>query len=136
MDNSMIQIDSTSHVPIYRQIVDSVRSAIAAGTYPAGDMLPSVRAMAKKLIVNPNTVQRAYESLDHEGLATSRKGVGLFVTSNGVVAARASAKRAIRERFSDVIDSAVAAGLDGDQILKLFSQSAKTSKPTRGSKND
>lgn len=129
----MIQIDSTSHVPIYRQIVDSIRSAIAAGTYLAGDMLPSVRSTATELVVNPNTVQRAYESLDHEGLVASRKGVGLFVTKNGAAVARKAARQAVRERFNAAIDSAIAGGLDAKEILKLFEQAVKTSQPTRGS---
>ena len=130
----MIQIDPTSHVPIYRQIVDSIRSAIAAGTYLAGDMLPSVRSMATELIVNPNTVQRACETLEREGLVAGRKGVGMFVTKNGAAAARATARQAVREQFRAAIDSAVAAGLDADEILKLFEQAVKASQPTKGNK--
>ncbi len=71
-------IDPKSHVPIYRQIVEQVRSAIDAGVYRPGEALPSLRALAVEIRVNPNTVQRAYEELDRQGVIESRRGLGVF----------------------------------------------------------
>lgn len=68
-----------SNAPIYRQITDQVRRAVAAGTLLPGDQLPSVRALAEILVVNPNTVARAYADLTQEGVLESQAGKGLFV---------------------------------------------------------
>ncbi len=81
-----MNIDPSSHVPIYLQIADAVRAAVAAGVYRSGEVLPSLRAMAIKLHVNPNTVQRA----------VSRVGAGradLFATRPRSVRRRASRRR-------------------------------------------
>ena len=61
-------IDPHSHLPIYLQIADEIRAAVAAGIYRPGEALPSLRAMAVEIHVNPNTVQRAYDELEREGL--------------------------------------------------------------------
>lgn len=74
-----IQITAGSNLPIYRQIVDQVRLAIAAGTLIPGDQLPSVRSIAESLLVNPNTVARAYGELTRDGLLDARPGKGLFI---------------------------------------------------------
>ena len=68
-----------SNVPIYRQIVEQVRKAVATGELEAGKQLPSVRALAELLVINPNTVARAYNDLVHEGVLASQPGKGLFV---------------------------------------------------------
>jgi len=73
-----MKIDPSSHVPIYLQIADAVRAAVAAGVYRPGEMLPSLRAMAIQIHVNPNTVQRAYDALEREGLIHSQRGRGLL----------------------------------------------------------
>ena len=78
-----MQIDPSSHVPIYLQIADDIRAAVAAGVYRPGEVLPSLRAMAIEVHVNPNTVQRAYDELEREGLIYSQRGRGLFVAEQG-----------------------------------------------------
>ena len=78
-----MNINPSGHVPIYLQIADAVRAAVAAGVYRPGEMLPSLRAMAIQVHVNPNTVQRAYDELEREGLIYSQRGRGLFVAERG-----------------------------------------------------
>ena len=73
-----MKIDPRSHVPIYLQIADGIRAAVAAGLYLPGEALPSLRNLAIEVQVNPNTVQRAYDELEREGLVYSRRGKGLF----------------------------------------------------------
>jgi GntR family transcriptional regulator len=68
-----------SNVPIYRQITDQVRKAVATSALSPGEQLPSVRALAELLVINPNTVARAYADLTHEGVLESQTGKGLFV---------------------------------------------------------
>lgn len=65
--------------PIFRQIVDGIRKDIATGVIPHGSKLPSVRALAMQLTINPNTVSKAYAELTAQGLLESRKGLGVFV---------------------------------------------------------
>ncbi len=65
--------------PITRQIVDAIRRQVAAGELVVGDMLPSVRGLAQQLLINPNTVAKAYQELTAEGWLDARPGLGLFV---------------------------------------------------------
>ena len=74
-----MKIDPRSHIPIYLQIADGIREAVASGVYRPGDSLPSLRAMALEIQVNPNTVQRAYDELARGGLIYAQRGKGLFV---------------------------------------------------------
>mgnify|MGYP001030540141 FL=1 len=73
-------IDPSSGTPIYRQIVDQVRQAVAGGTLRPGDRLPSVRDLALELALNPNTVAKAYQELERSGVIETPRGKGSFVT--------------------------------------------------------
>ena len=127
-----MDIDSNSHVPIYEQIVDSVRAGIAAGIHRPGEMLPSLRTMALELVVNPNTVQRAYEVLEREGIVHSRRGIGLFVTKHGVASSRAKSKSALLASLSGDIASARSAGLTDQNIRTAFEKALnRTARQTR-----
>ena len=77
-----IHISQDAGIPIYRQIVEQVRDSIDAGVHRPGEALPSLRALAVEIRVNPNTVQRAYEELEREGLVESRRGRGVFVVES------------------------------------------------------
>ena len=72
-------IDPSSGTPIYRQIVDQVRQAVAGGTLRPGDRLPSVRDLALELAVNPNTIAKAYQELERDGVIETPRGRGSFV---------------------------------------------------------
>ena len=74
----MISLNYRDSRPIYEQVRDGLRRLIITGAIPAGDKLPSVRVMAGQLAINPNTIQRAYESLEQEGYAYSVPGKGSF----------------------------------------------------------
>lgn len=78
----LIRIQSSSGVPITRQIMDQIRTQCASETLLPGDRLPSVRELAKELAVNPNTILRVYERLTAEGLLERRHGDGTFVAEN------------------------------------------------------
>ncbi len=88
------RIDPRSPTPIYAQIAALVRVAVAAGDLTAGDGLPSVRALATRLRVNPATVVQAYRELEVEGLVQMRQGAGTFVTD-------VTPERRARERATD-----------------------------------
>jgi GntR family transcriptional regulator len=75
------RLDSNSGVPRYRQIQDQIRFGIASGMLQAGEQLPTVRALAVELSINPNTVIKAYSELEREGVLTSEQGSGTFVAT-------------------------------------------------------
>lgn len=74
----LITLDLSDERPIYQQIVDEVRRALVLGTLAPEDPLPSVRALAAELRVNPNTVQQAYRELERAGIIYTRRGQGTF----------------------------------------------------------
>ena len=73
------QVDPSSGVPAYRQLMDQVRYYVAAGTLAPGDKLPSIRALAKKLGLNPTTITKAYGELQHAGVVQLLQGKGVFI---------------------------------------------------------
>src|SRR5207302_11060027 len=80
------QLNSKSGVPIYRQIQDQIRYGIASGLLNPGEQLPTVRALAVELSVNPNTVIKSYSELEREGVLTTEQGSGTFVAAQQPVA--------------------------------------------------
>jgi GntR family transcriptional regulator len=115
-----VQIDPHSHVPIYLQIADGVRAAVAAGVYRPGDALPSLRAMAIQAHVNPNTVQRAYDELEREGLIYCRRGRGLFVAEQGLASAQSVTGNGVRRALEDAIRAGQTAGMSANEVRQLF----------------
>ena len=92
-----IRISGSDGVPIYRQIVNQVKYLVAVGRMSVGEQLPTVRALAEQLVVNPNTVARAYRELESAGVIASRQGSGAFVAGNGSPLARATSKNCCRK---------------------------------------
>ena len=119
------QIDPTSSLPIYRQLRNQVRRAVARGKLQPDDRLPSVRELSRALVVNPNTVARVYTELEREGLIHTRPGLGVFV-------ARPKAeltKRVRRERLVEIVDSllteAVHLAFSAEEVTSLVAERTK-----------
>ncbi len=104
------------NIPIYLQIMHSIRRAIVTGEITRGDKLPSVREKAEDLKVNPNTVQRAYQELEREGTCETRRGTGTFVVESENLVADLRATMA-----NEVVDACItglsALGFDDGEIL-------------------
>jgi GntR family transcriptional regulator len=115
-----MQIDPHSHVPIYLQIADGVRAAVASGVYRPGEALPSLRAMAIRAHVNPNTVQRAYDELEREGLIYCQRGRGLFVAERGTQSAQSVTGNGVRRALEDAIRAGQTAGMTTKEVRQLF----------------
>ncbi len=130
-----MSINSNSHVPIFRQIAEHIRTGISAGIYQPDEMLPSLRALALELVVNPNTIQRAYEELEREGLVYSRRGLGLFVARQAVRSARSQSQDDVEKAFADGIRLARSAGLPDDEIRHVFSKSLARKMDKTGGKS-
>jgi GntR family transcriptional regulator len=116
----LVQIDPRRHLPIYLQIAEAIRGAVTAGTYRPGEALPSLRELAVTLRVNPNTVQRAYDELSREGIAESRRGLGLFVAERAAADARPRTVEELRGEFERWIRVGLAAGLSRNAIAVAF----------------
>jgi GntR family transcriptional regulator len=115
-----VRIEPDNPVPIFQQIADGIRAAVAAGVYRPGDLIPSVRQQALALVVNPNTVQRAYEQLEREGLVESRKGTGMVVCPDGLARARDGAGNAVRAAFAQGIALGNAAGMSRAAVDRAY----------------
>ncbi len=102
-----IQISPGGSQTIYRQIVDQIRRAVAADKVAIGDSVPSVRQLAKDLVVNPNTVAKAYAELVRDGVLESQLGRGYFVARRKNIYTKAERLR----RLDDVLDSVVSEAL-------------------------
>jgi GntR family transcriptional regulator len=75
-----MSLSPASDVPIYRQIIQHIRRCVILGQLKPGEQLPAVRVLAESLVINPNTVARAYQEMIRDGLLESRSGIGVFVT--------------------------------------------------------
>jgi GntR family transcriptional regulator len=127
-----LHIDAHNGLAVYDQIVRQVKFAVADGTLSAGEMVPSVRELAKDLAVNPNTVARAYRQLQDEGVLATVRGTGLAVESGAKRGCQADRKRLIRSRLNDVLVEAHLSGLTEDEIQELFAAELSAAKRQRG----
>jgi GntR family transcriptional regulator len=112
-------IDPKNPIPIFRQIADQLRQSIDAGVYKSGEMLPSLRVLAVDIKVNPNTVQRAYDALEREGVVETRRGVGIFVSKSSRTKLNATEKR-LKRQLAQAIRDGNKAGLTLESIRLTF----------------
>lgn len=112
------RLDTRSGVPTYLQLVEQVRRALLLGYLSDGDQLPTVREVAAALVVNPNTVAKAYREMEREGLVAPRAGLGTFVTG-GADSVPAATYAKLSGRLRTWLRSAHEAGLRGDQVRAL-----------------
>jgi len=118
---ALFSVDPRSGVPMYLQIIEQVKRAVALGTLAAGEQLPTVKALALDLTVNPNTVARAYRDLERDSVIETSPGRGSFVRANGTPA---DARRTIDDVAATVLSEAVrearAFGIDRNHLRTLF----------------
>lgn len=120
-----MRIDSRSSLPVYRQIIQGMQSAIAAGVYRPGESIPSTRALAIQLTVNPNTVQKAYEALVDLGVLESRRGKGKIVSDRGGQSALQQSEKSVQQTIQRGIQLARSAGLSDQRIRQLLNETLK-----------
>jgi GntR family transcriptional regulator len=104
------KLDSASGVPVYRQLMDQVRTGLASGTLAPGDQLPTVRQVAVDLAINPNTVLRAYRELEIRGTLDSQQGTGTFVADRKIKPDEGERRRLLEQFVNDVVSRAGAGG--------------------------
>ena len=113
-----INLDKRSSIPIFVQIQDALKYHIATGHLLPGDRLPSVRKLAKDLQINPNTVDKAYMTLENEGFISIEKGRGTFVSGSSDHLPSEEKTRQIEIFTRDFINSMFKLGLTREEILK------------------
>jgi GntR family transcriptional regulator len=116
----LIQLNMSDDRPIYAQIVDQVKFAIAARAIRPGDLVPSVRELSKRLVVNPNTVARAYRELQGQGMLESMRGTGLQVTEAAAARCGEERRAIVRQRLRGAIEEALRSDLAAPEIEAIF----------------
>ncbi len=114
-----IHIATGGSAPIYRQIIEQVCQAIVTGALKEGDQLPSVRALAERLVINPNTIARTYADLVREGVLEARQGKGFFVARRRPVYTKAERMRRIADALDSFVNGALVLGFGPDEIRAL-----------------
>ncbi len=112
-----IQILTNSRAPIFRQITDQIRRAIASGELSVGDLLPSVRQLAHELVINPNTVAKAYGELVRDAVLDSVAGKGFFVAKPRSVFSKAERLRRIDEAIDRLLNEMLTLNISGEELI-------------------
>src|SRR5580658_2637326 len=116
------QLNAHSGVPVYRQLIDQVQGALAAGRLKAGDQLPTIRQVAVDLAINPNTVTRAYREMEIRGLLETQQGTGTFVADRKVEYSKDDRERMLSQLVGEFVSRAGAAGFTLKQLMKALKE--------------
>lgn len=114
----MIHLDYRDSRPIYQQVKDNLRHLMVTGVLNAGDKLPSVRALASQLSINPNTIQRAYAELEAEGYVVSVTGKGNFVAEGDTQ--NEARRRELLAKMKPLMEELKALGMTAEELAALW----------------
>lgn len=117
-----IHLSTSDGVPIYLQIVNQVKYLIASGRLADGEELPPIRVLAEQLVVNPNTVARAYRELEVAGAVEKRRTAGTYVSATGSRLARRERMRVLSDRIDALLAEARQMDVDTDALVDLLRQ--------------
>jgi len=126
-----IHISANDGVPIYLQIVNQVKYLIASGRLKAQEELPPIRVLAERLVINPNTVARAYRELEAVGLVEKRRTAGTYVSDQGSPLARRERVKILTERIDALLAEARQMDIQFDELVKLAEQRDKAMQTSR-----
>lgn len=125
-----IHISSSDGVPIYLQIVNQVKYLVASGRLEPGEEMPPIRVLAQQLLVNPNTVARAYRELEAAGIVTKRRTAGTYVSDAGSPLERRERMRILTERIDALLAEARQLGVSTEQVFDLIRRRDRQMKPS------
>ena len=117
-----VNVTTGAGTPIYRQIIDQVRLGVATGALRPGQAMPSVRSLAERLVVNPNTVVKAYAELVRDGVLEAQQGMGFFVAEKRQIYSKAERLRRLRLAVDDFIHEAVFLDFRAEEIRKVVDE--------------
>jgi GntR family transcriptional regulator len=116
----LLRPNPSSGVPIYLQLMEQVKHSIETGALRPGEQLPGIRPLAEELVINPNTVAKAYRELEHEGVIELRQGAGAFVSANAGARTLTDKFRAGQAIVAAAVEKLHACGVTDDEIRRLF----------------
>ena len=126
----IFRLNPATGAPLYIQLMEQVKHAVETGALREGDQLPTIRKLAEDLVMNPNTVVRAYRELEHEGVVELKHGSGAFI--KGAAAGRAGLMRKAQTVAQSAVDRLVALGLTEDEMRRVLdSEMARAGAETR-----
>ena len=117
-----IHLNPGSPVPLYGQVVEQVRLALASGVLRPGDRLPGIRELAERAAVNPLTVVRAYNELIAEGVLEARQGLGTFVAQGARRMSQLQKEKVVQDWAEELVSRAVRLGLEKGQLLRIVGE--------------
>lgn len=120
-----LHLSTKDGVPIYQQIVQQVKYQVAAGRLASGEELPPIRVLAGQLVVNPNTIARAYMELEREGVVVKKHGAGTYVSDDGSPLARRERVKILADRADALLTEARHLGIEFPDVLELLQQRRK-----------
>ncbi len=118
----MFHIDQRSSTPIYQQLIQCVKEALLRGSLRFGDKMPSVRELAGQLAINPNTIQKAYQELERQGIIESLRGRGTFVCQHIEAHADLARQAEVNDALRKVLIEAHYLGLGAEQIMAMVKE--------------
>jgi GntR family transcriptional regulator len=116
----LLRPNPSSGVPIYLQLMEQVKHGIETGALRPGEQLPGIRPLAEELVINPNTVAKAYRELEHEGVIEIRHGAGAFVSTATRAKKATDALRAGQTLVAGAVEKLRARGVTDEEIRRLF----------------
>jgi GntR family transcriptional regulator len=114
-----LDLNFKSAKPVYLQVVDQVKAAVASGAARPGDALPPIRPLAEELRVNRNTIAKAYTELEHQGVITTETGRGCFINASGSLLNRDARLQLVTEEMDQAVVQAHHLQIDKDEFLHL-----------------
>lgn len=126
-----IHLNTADGVPIYLQIVQQVKYLVTAGRLQPGDELPPIRALAERLLINPNTVARAYRELEQLGFLTKRSTTGTFVSPEPLARHRQESLARLVPKVDDLVREAAKHHVEADELVELVRQRTRHLPPTK-----
>ncbi len=116
----LLRPNPASGVPIYLQLVEQVKHAVETGALRPGEQLPGIRPLSEELVINPNTVAKAYRELEHQGVIELRQGAGAFVAANTGARRQAEKFRGAQTIVAAAVTQLRARGVTDEEIRRLY----------------
>ena len=120
-----IRVSTKDGIPIYLQIINQIKYMVASGRLAPGEKLPPVRKLAEQLLINPNTVARAYRELEAANILNTRQGSGVFVAEGVSPLARREQKKILKERINLLLAEAKQMNITTETVVELIKQQSQ-----------
>jgi GntR family transcriptional regulator len=115
----LFRLNPNSGIPIYLQLMEQIKHGIENGTLRPGEQLPAIRKVAESMVMNPNTVAKAYRELEHEGLVELRQGAGAFIAANAHAKETTDRMGSARPVVEKAVERLLALGLSEEEIRRM-----------------